>query len=123
MQSSFEEGPKTWEISPGVVVYECGDENCLTIADVIVSGIEGSEHPACHEHLNHLGRSLKGLIEIILTLDRPACFRPDCNDVASTVMEDMAGPPKPVCHAHHDDLSWIETPKLLHNNNPGWSHE
>lgn len=121
MFASFEGNTQPYEIGQGDVVHPCIYEECTGIADIVVRGPKRSELPICHQHWEYLNqRTRGGLIEIVRTLDRPACFRPDCPDEGVTVMENPDGPARPVCQRHLDDLSWIDVPEAVLVRRPSW---
>lgn len=121
MFARFEGNTRLYEIGPGDVVHPCIYEECTGIADIVVRGPKRSELPICQQHWEYLNRRTRGgLIEIVRTLDRPACFRPDCRDEGVAVMENPDGPARPVCQEHLDDLSWIDLPEAVLVNRPPW---
>lgn len=96
-----------WLLPDDTVAYGCIAKDCQEIAANVVRGPKDKEWPVCPDHWRSLQRSTRGLIETIRTLDRPACFRPDCGDEAVTIIEHLDGTPLPVCTRYWDDLSWV----------------
>ncbi|MFZ5848903.1 MAG: hypothetical protein ACOYX5_16140 [Actinomycetota bacterium] len=121
MFTKFGDKSQPYEIGQGDVAHPCLYEECSGIADIVVRGPKRSELPICQQHWEYLNRRTRGgLIEIVRTLDRPACFRPDCHDEAIAVMEGPEGPARPVCQQHLDDLSWIDVPEAALVRRPSW---
>jgi hypothetical protein len=121
MFSSFGDSNRPYEVGHGDVVHACMYEECFGIADLIVRGPKRSELPICQQHWEYLNhRTRGGLIEIVRTLDRPACFRPDCHDEGVAVMENPDGSARSVCQEHLDDLSWIDLPEAVLVRRSSW---
>jgi len=121
MFTSSGRNDRGFDIGVGDVAHACAWEGCLGVADLLVRGPKRSELAICQQHWDYLNQRTRGLIEIVRTLDRPMCFRPDCNDESVALMENIAGPARPVCQQHLDDLSWIDVPEAALMHRPSWS--